>query len=291
MDRIGILHPGEMGQAVGRVLKSGGLRVAVALEGRGPATRARAEAAGLEDLGTLERLSAECDLVLSILVPSAALDTGLCVAAILRKSGKTLTYADCNAVSLDTTRRIGEAIAAAGSRYVDAGIIGPPPVKPGTTRFYASGPDAAELAALNAHGLDVRVVGSEIGQGSLFKACYASLTKGLIALAAVQLAAAERAGLAEALRAELEASQSALWGWMGRSVPRMPPKAHRWVAEMEEHARTFEELGLPGGMMSGAAELYRFVAEAVAKEPKTGTESAAPDLEAVAKLLAGKLGA
>jgi 3-hydroxyisobutyrate dehydrogenase-like beta-hydroxyacid dehydrogenase len=288
---IGILHPGEMGQAVGRVLKGAGLRVVVALAGRGAESHARAESAGLEDLGTLEHLLAECDLVLSILVPSAALATGLQAATILRKTGRSLIYADCNAVSLDTTRRIGAAIAAAGSRYVDAGIVGPPPTKPGTTRFYASGAAAADLAALNAHGLDVRVAGPEIGQASLFKCCYASLTKGLIALATVQLAAAERAGLAAPLRAELESSQSALWGWMGRAVPRMPPKAQRWIAEMEEHARTFEELGLPGGMMSSAAELYRFVADAVAKEREAGSETALPDLEAVARLLAGKHGA
>jgi 3-hydroxyisobutyrate dehydrogenase-like beta-hydroxyacid dehydrogenase len=265
--------------------------VVVALEGRSAESRARAESAGLEDLQTLDRLIAECDLVLSILVPAAALDTALEAAAILRKTGRSLIYADCNAVSLDTTRRIGEAIAAAGSRYIDAGIVGPPPVKPGTTRFYASGADAAALAELNAHGLDVRVIGPEIGQASLFKTCYASLTKGLIALASVQLAAAERAGLAGPLRAELESSQAALWGWMGRSVPRMPPKAHRWIAEMDEHARSFEELGLPGGMMSGAAELYRFVAEAVAEDREAGAASPAPDLEAVAKLLAGRLGA
>ncbi|MBV9358104.1 MAG: DUF1932 domain-containing protein [Chloroflexi bacterium] len=40
----------------------------------------------------------------------------------------------------------------------------------------------------------------------------------------------------------------------------MPPKAHRWVGEMEEVARTFEDLGLPPRLMEGAADVYRFVA-------------------------------
>ena len=40
----------------------------------------------------------------------------------------------------------------------------------------------------------------------------------------------------------------------------MPPKAYRWVAEMEEAAKTFEACGLPGAMLRGAAEFYAFVA-------------------------------
>lgn len=39
----------------------------------------------------------------------------------------------------------------------------------------------------------------------------------------------------------------------------MPPKAYRWVGEMEEIARTFADLGLPAQMPEGAASLYRFV--------------------------------
>ena len=41
----------------------------------------------------------------------------------------------------------------------------------------------------------------------------------------------------------------------------MPAKAYRWVAEMEEVARTFEACGLPGTPFLGAADLYRLVAD------------------------------
>jgi 3-hydroxyisobutyrate dehydrogenase-like beta-hydroxyacid dehydrogenase len=285
---IGILHPGDMGHAVGALLKANGRRVTCALAGRSARTRAFAQSAALEDLGTVERLVAEADVVLSILVPAAALEQAQEAAAAIRASGRSVVYADCNAISLETTRRIAEAIRDAGGRYVDAGIIGPPPRKPGVTRFYASGPHAQALAPLGDAGMEVRVLGAEIGQASLFKTCYASVTKGLSALVATQLAAARRAGLHEPLRAELEQSQPALWGWMNRVTPGMPPKAHRWIAEMEEHARTFRELGLPGGMMEGSAELYRFVAaSAAAREDPSG---ARPSLDAIAAALAEALG-
>src|SRR5215469_8405465 len=49
---IGLLHPGEMGAAVGRCLAGRGHEVLWAGEGRGPDTAARAKAAGLADAGT-----------------------------------------------------------------------------------------------------------------------------------------------------------------------------------------------------------------------------------------------
>jgi hypothetical protein len=40
----------------------------------------------------------------------------------------------------------------------------------------------------------------------------------------------------------------------------MPPKAHRWVGEMEEIAATFEEVGLTPKILLGAADMYRWIA-------------------------------
>ena len=41
-----------------------------------------------------------------------------------------------------------------------------------------------------------------------------------------------------------------------RALSSMPPKAYRWIGEMEEIARCFEDLGLPGRLMLGAADVY-----------------------------------
>ncbi len=54
MKTVALLHPGEMGSAIGACLGGLGLRVVWASAGRSAATRSRANAAGLEDLGVLE---------------------------------------------------------------------------------------------------------------------------------------------------------------------------------------------------------------------------------------------
>ncbi|MBI2468884.1 MAG: phosphogluconate dehydrogenase, partial [Candidatus Rokubacteria bacterium] len=60
---VGLLHPGEMGSAVGAAARAGGARVLWASEGRGPRTRERAAAAGLEDAGTLAALAGRSDVI------------------------------------------------------------------------------------------------------------------------------------------------------------------------------------------------------------------------------------
>ena len=52
---VGLLHPGEMGAAVGRALQANGVEVLWASEGRSEATRARART--FRDAGTVPELA------------------------------------------------------------------------------------------------------------------------------------------------------------------------------------------------------------------------------------------
>ena len=88
------------------------------------------------------------------------------------------------------------------------------------------------MLRLNGFGLDTRLVDGPAGAASALKMSYAGLTKGFTALGAAMMLGAERAGCAEALRAELAESQPHFLAWLSRQVPRMYPKAYRWVAEM-----------------------------------------------------------
>src|SRR5205085_8850346 len=119
------------------------------------------------------------------------------------------------------------------------GIIGGPPKPGSSTRIYVSGPDTAPLEALHDCGLDVRVVGPQIGQASGLKMVYAASTKGTTALWTELLVAARALGLDEAMMAEFGISRSDVSGQLIGSIPSMPRRARRWVGEMEEIAATF----------------------------------------------------
>ncbi|HEY4850806.1 MAG TPA: NAD(P)-binding domain-containing protein, partial [Streptosporangiaceae bacterium] len=123
---IGVLHPGEMGAAVGGCLVAAGHPVLWASAGRSSGTGARAEAAGLRDAGTIAALSRQADIILSICPPAAALDVARSVAEPA-DSGFRGVFVDANAISPGTAREVCAIVQAAGASYVDGGIIGPPP--------------------------------------------------------------------------------------------------------------------------------------------------------------------
>ncbi len=257
---VGIVSPGDMGQAIAACLKESGCNVFTSLDGRSARTRALANEAGLTDCGSMDRLVASCDMILSVLNPGAALDKAREVAAAIVKTGKKPVFADCNAVSPQTVHKIDAIIREAGGKFIDAGIIGAPPRGGSRTRLYVSGPDARLFAQFNHPNLQVRVAGERIGDASGVKMCYGAVTKGLVALGVELLIAARRLGVENVLEAEFRESLPDIHEWiLGRSVA-MPPKAYRWVPEMLEIARTFEDLDMTPRILEGAADMFGFIA-------------------------------
>jgi 3-hydroxyisobutyrate dehydrogenase-like beta-hydroxyacid dehydrogenase len=246
-ERVGLLHPGEMGAAVGALLRGQGVRVVWASEARSDETRERAEAAGLEDVGSPGELDTS-DVVFSVCPPHAALD----VARSVGPFGGL--YVDANAVSPATAREVAEIVREGGGRFVDGGIVGSPPRDTGTTRLYLSGDDAPAIAALFAGSvLDARVVSN----ASAVKMAYAAWTKGTAAMLLAIRELARSEGVEETLLAEWDLSQPALREWHERAARSAGAKGWRWVGEMEEIADSFEADGLPGGFHRAAAEVYR----------------------------------
>jgi len=255
---IGLLHPGEMGAAVGQCLAGTGRPVLWIPEGRSPATGARASAAGLTAAG-LAGLIERSDIIMSVCPPGAALDVAREV------TGFGGIYLDANAISPATAREVAGLVEAGGASYVDGGIIGTPPVAPGFIRLYLSGPRAGEVCELfDSSPVDARVVDREgwsgaeaVGAASAVKMAYASWTKGTAALLLAARALARAEGVEETLLAEWGISQPGLDERSARAAGSAAAKGWRWIAEMEEIAATMAAAGLPEGFHQAAAEVYR----------------------------------
>jgi 3-hydroxyisobutyrate dehydrogenase-like beta-hydroxyacid dehydrogenase len=260
---VGLLHPGEMGAAVGQCLVAAGHQVLWVPEGRSPASAARAAAAGLTAAasGGLAGLIRRADVIISVCPPQAALDLARQVA------GFGGVYADANAVSPDTVREIARIVEAGGASCVDGGIIGTPPVAPGFIRLYLSGARAPEVQRLFAGGeVDARVIGDALGAASAVKMAYASWTKGSAALLLTARALARADGVEDVLLDEWDGSQPGLVERSDRAAGSAAAKGWRWVAEMEEIAETMAAAGLPDGFHQAAAEVYRRVQEGAARD-------------------------
>lgn len=252
---IALIGAGSMGSAVGRALTGSGARVLTTLDGRSDASAARAREAGMESASLAEL--AACDFILSIVPPAVAVESAERLAPALARADTKAVYIDCNAISPDTAATIARTVDATGAAFVDAAIIG----QPSSPKFYFSGPHAARASVLADAGLVVRTLDGPVGAASALKMSYAGITKGLAAIGSAMSLAAMRNGAGPALLDELSASQPELATWLGANVPRMPPKAYRWVAEMQEIAAFIGGEFAEHRMYEGAAGLYARLAD------------------------------
>ena len=171
-----------MGAAVGRRLTTAGLTVLTHLNGRSPATRKRAEDAGMKD-ASLADIASQANWVLSILPPSEAYAFAQRFRDAHSEAARTrsLGFADCNAVNPTTVKRIAALFHGTPIKFIDAGIIGGPPQDDYDPVFYSSvnpEDDATleEFAALRQYGLNVKPLrgeGAGIGDASALKMSYA----------------------------------------------------------------------------------------------------------------------
>jgi 3-hydroxyisobutyrate dehydrogenase-like beta-hydroxyacid dehydrogenase len=249
---IGMLHPGEMGSAVGRCLAARGHTVLWASHGRGPRTADRARSCGLRDVGTAVALAGQADVIFSVCPPDAALDVAGSV------PGFRGTYVDANAVSPQTARDVAAIVEGGGASYVDGGIIGPPPASPGGTRLYLSGPASGSVRSLfDGTAVDARLARGDIVAASSVKMAYAAWTKGSAALLLAVRALADADGVSDVLLAEWELSQPGLLSRSRGAAESAAAKGWRWTGEMEEIAATMGAAGLPPGFHLAAAEIFR----------------------------------
>jgi hypothetical protein len=234
---VGVLHPGEMGAAIGAALQAAGHEVLWASEGRSDATRTRAS--GFRDVGTAAELSARSEVVFSIVPPHASLELAESLPPFAG------IYVDANAVSPATAARVGASV----ERFVDGGIVG----GPSAPRLYLSGVEADSVAVLfEGSPVETHIVSS----ASAVKCAYAAWTKGSGALLLAVREFARAEGIWEPLAEEWARSQPQLAERLAAAERSAAAKGWRWIGEMEEIAAAFADDGLPPGFHEAAAVVY-----------------------------------
>ncbi len=159
-------------------------------------------------------------------------------------------FCDMNSVAPGTKLEAAAAIEAAGGRYVDVAVMSPVNPLKRAVPLFISGPHAeAGQTALASLGFsNIRTVGSTVGRASTIKMLRSVMYKGLEALTAECLIAAERAGVINEVLDALEPD------WSGRAnyrIDRMMVHGVRRAAEMAESVKTLEGLGVEPLMTRG----------------------------------------
>jgi L-threonate 2-dehydrogenase len=270
---IVVIAAGEMGAAIGQRLRRRGATVRTSLKGRSVATIARAEAAGLIAVDDETALVEGADFVLSVMPPGEAKGLALRLAPALKALARKPIFVDCNALAPATVREIAKLVMPTGCSFADVGILGGPPPKEGdvSPRLYVSGDGAKRVLELKDYGLDIRFLEGTVGEASAVKMGYACLTKGTQAIGAAMMLGALRNNVAPTVKDALADSLPAILDYDAKQMPRMFPKAYRWVAEMEEISKFLAADPGASQMLAGAAKLYQQIADDFEKRGNDGT--------------------
>ncbi|RBQ14413.1 phosphogluconate dehydrogenase [Spongiactinospora rosea] len=251
MTTVLLLHPGQMGTALGVQVRLGGGRVLWSPEGRGAASGRRAAEGGFEAAGSLREGVAAADVVISVVPPAAAEETAEQVAA----AGVPRIYVEGNAISPHRAQRIAALFPPQG--FVDGCVIGPPPGDRVSARLYLSGPqDAVEVVGglFRQSAVEAVALGEAIGAASALKMAYGSFQKTSRALAAVSHALAAHHGVERELVAEAERMAASALAEPGQ-LPGVASRAWRWAPEMAEVAHALRAANLPADLALAAEDV------------------------------------
>ncbi|MEU8221886.1 NAD(P)-binding domain-containing protein [Kribbella sp. NPDC048915] len=238
--RITVFHPGAMGSKLAAQLVTAGHQVSWVPQGRSEASKARADEAGLIGLPFADAVRT-AEVILCSCAPQGAVE----IAESVGRAGFTGLYVEANPLSPKSLHAAQDAVP--NATFVDAGVVGPPPVGgESPTHLMLSGTAADQAAELWAGtAVTPMVVGAEPGAASAAKSSFALYNKGKAALAVLAFQLAAEHGVTEALVAQQTRAD-------GGSLqdPDLPDQlrsvAWRWGPEFDELAETLDAAGLEG---------------------------------------------
>lgn len=217
-------------------------------------------AAGVQGVATVRDALSGARAAFSLVTADQALTAARDYAPFLKPGALWL---DMNSVAPGTKRAAAEAIEAAGGRYADVAVMAPVHPARLAVPLLVAGPHADDAAVLlGDYGFaNVSIAGPKLGDASAIKMIRSVMVKGIEALSAECILAAERAGVSGAVLASLDASWKPQdWGErVDYNLDRMMAHGLRRAAEMEEVAKTLAELGVEPTMTQGTIARQRAI--------------------------------
>ena len=203
----------------------------------------------------------EADLVFSTVTADQAMKAAESVAG---KVPQGAYFCDLNSCAPSSKRLSAARIEKGGARYVDVAVMAPVHPKRNMVPLLVSGPHAAAVAPLlEALPMSPSVVAGDIGAASSIKMIRSVFVKGLEALTAEFILAAVAADVVDDVMPSISISHPGT-DWDARTaynLERVMTHGKRRAAEMEEVAKTLQDLGLPDDVTAATVRWQNRIAE------------------------------
>jgi len=214
-------------------------------------------------LDSLSDVVRRSDVILSVVVPSAAEEVAEQYRAVAHLAPEKALYVDANSIGPATAAEIGRKVQAAGRSFVDASFNGLAKNVAAAGTLFLSGPRAAEVEELFAGVVRVHLLGDEPGRASAMKMLLGGLSKGVCALFTELAILASRLGMLDEM---LEAARRTYGGVSAvaeRMLPTYERHAIRRLSEMAELQATIRAAGVTLRAVDGVVRFHEAMAELV----------------------------
>ena len=223
--------------------------------------RSRAEEVGVALLDSMAAVIDRSDVVISAVTPGASVEVAHEAASLL--SARHF-FVDINSVSPTIMKRVAEEALASGAGFVEAAVMGAVPIYKHRVPMLLAGERAEEFARLmSPWGLQMEVVGTQVGQACVVKMFRSVLIKGVEALILECLLGASKYGVEErVLHSASESMAGFNWSeWSDYLTRRTAMHAERRGNEMDEVAQTLTAIGVDPIMSRAAAQRFHWASD------------------------------
>jgi len=268
IDRLGFVGFGEAAFHLAKGLREAGVKRTSAFDIHmhtprlGEKIQARARETGTDLVESSAALTASADVIISAVTADQAVAAAEQTATYLTSRH---IYADLNSVSPRTKQRVGEIVSRAGARFVEIAVMGPIPPQLHKTPMLIGGAAAPEfLAMFSPYAMRMEVVSTDqIGRAAAVKMFRSVIYKGLEALIFECVLGASQYGAEDRVFASLAESFPGIdWKKLADyMVGRVVVHGERRAREMDEVARTLEELGIEPMMAAATARRMDWAAD------------------------------
>jgi hypothetical protein len=265
--KLGFVGFGEAGYHIAKGLRGAGLASICAFDihartpDRGEKIQQRARETEVRLCESNTELAAGCDLLLSTVTASSALEAAEQNAPHLAERH---IYADLNSVSPALKQSIAQLVEARGARFVEVAIMSPVPPRLHRAPMFLGGASAQLFVDLLApFGMNLEIISDQIGAASATKMCRSIIVKGLEALLLECVLGAAPYGAAERVFATLEETMPGL-NWQklaGYMISRAVEHGERRAREMEEVAVTLRAIGVDPIMAEATVRRQDWIAK------------------------------
>lgn len=268
--RVAFIGFGEAGQAMAAGLREEGVTEIAAWDILFP------EAAGAKLVDAAEKSAVrvassaadavdDAEIVIAAVTAASSHEAAQSVASHL--VGKPF-YLDVNSVS-PGRKQLTASLFGDGARYLDVAIVSAIHPARHKSPMMLAGPHAEAAApTLTAMGMNVEIVGGDVGAAAAIKMIRSVMIKGIEALTAECFVAARRAGIVDEVAASLKNNYPTLdWNrTIEYNLERMASHGIRRADEMDQVVDTLRELGLEPLMAAATSTRQREMGK-IGKEP------------------------